>query len=229
METLISNPSGTKALVTNPDFVMNRYSSNLLDGTQVFFKRIFDILISSIFLILIGSWLFPIIAILIRLDTKGPVIYKQLRGGQYNDPFFCFKFRTMTYNPEDSFKQASKNDSRITKIGAFLRKTSIDELPQVINVLIGEMSIVGPRPHAIEMNKECSNKYENYMMRHLVKPGITGMAQAKGFRGEIRNTFEMRARLKYDLFYIQKWNFGLDIKIILLTVHSLIFNNGNAY
>jgi putative colanic acid biosynthesis UDP-glucose lipid carrier transferase len=229
METLISSPSSSKVFKTDSDFVIKRYSENLLDSSQILSKRALDIVLSSLFLALVGIWLFPLIAILIKLDSKGPVMYKQLRDGQYNSKFLCLKFRTMTHNPEDNFKQAVKHDPRITKIGAFLRKTSLDELPQLINVLTGEMSLVGPRPHAVEMNRDCREKYENYMLRHLVKPGITGLAQSKGYRGEIKNQFDMIPRLKLDLFYIEKWSFGLDIIIILTTIHSILFKNENAY
>jgi putative colanic acid biosynthesis UDP-glucose lipid carrier transferase len=229
METLLSNPVQHLGLKTKSEISSIRYSENLLDSTQVLSKRILDIFLSSIFLILIGFWFFPLIALLIKIDSKGPVLYKQLRDGQYNNKFLCFKFRTMSYNPNDDFRQATKNDSRITKFGAFLRKTSIDELPQLINVLIGDMSIVGPRPHAVEMNVDCEVKYFNYRLRHLVKPGITGLAQAKGYRGEIKKDFDMLARLKMDLFYIEKWSFVFDIKIILITIKGIILNNGNAY
>ncbi|EKB51308.1 exopolysaccharide biosynthesis polyprenyl glycosylphosphotransferase [Cecembia lonarensis] len=229
METLLSNPvPGLKINRKSEDSVI-RFSENLLDSFQVLSKRVMDILLSSLFLVFIGLWLFPIIAILIKIDSKGPVFYKQLRDGQFNTKFYCFKFRTMTFNPEGQFKQATKNDPRITRIGAFLRKTSLDELPQLINVLIGDMSIVGPRPHAVEMNIDCERKYSNYRLRHLVKPGITGLAQAKGFRGEIKKEFDMRGRLKLDLLYIEKWSFFLDIKILFLTVKGIVLDNGNAY
>jgi len=169
------------------------------------------------------------IALLVKLDSKGPVFYKQLRHGQNNVPFYCLKFRSMKFEKEDCFKQASKDDTRVTKVGAFLRRSSLDELPQLLNVLMGEMTIVGPRPHAVPMNKEFAEKIENFMCRHMVKPGITGLAQAKGFRGEIKDSFDMNARLRYDLFYIKNWSFLLDVKIILLTFYSLIFKNENAY
>jgi putative colanic acid biosysnthesis UDP-glucose lipid carrier transferase len=229
METLISSPSSTKVFKTESDLAIKRYSENLLVSSQILSKRALDIFISSLFLALVGIWLFPLIAILIKLDSKGPVFYKQLRDGQYNSRFLCLKFRTMVYFPEDNFKQAVKHDPRITKIGAFLRKTSLDELPQLFNVLSGEMTLVGPRPHAVEMNLDCREKYENYMLRHLVKPGITGLAQSKGFRGEIKSEFDMKSRLRFDLFYIEKWSLELDIKIIFITIHSLLFKNENAY
>ncbi|MCE7053287.1 sugar transferase [Algoriphagus sp. AGSA1] len=213
----------------SPDFFVNSYSINLLDSSQTIAKRILEILLVSVFLILIASWLFPIIALIIRLESNGPVFYKQLRHGQNNVPFYCLKFRSMKFEPESDFKQATKGDARVTKVGAFLRKSSLDELPQLLNVLVGEMAIVGPRPHAIPMNKEFAEKIENFMFRHMVKPGITGLAQAKGYRGEIRDTFDMNARLRYDLFYIKNWSFLLDLKIIFLTFHSLFFMNKNAY
>ncbi|WP_291783990.1 sugar transferase [Cecembia sp.] len=229
METLLSNPVREFQLNRKSEYGVIKYSENLLDGTQVLAKRILDIILSSLFLILVASWLFPLIALLIKIDSNGPVFYKQLRDGQYNNKFLCFKFRTMSFDPSDDFKQATRNDPRVTKVGAFLRKSSLDELPQLINVLIGDMTIVGPRPHAIEMNVDCENKYENYRLRHLVKPGITGLAQAKGYRGEILRNYDMKGRLKLDLFYIEKWNFFLDIRIIFMTIQGIIFNNDNAY
>lgn len=229
METLLSNPISFRAENNSSAVIFKKYSNNLLDSSQVLAKRLLDIMLSSLFLILVGSWLFPLIAILIKLDSKGPVFYRQLRDGQYNDKFLCLKFRTMTHNPEANFEQAKKHDPRVTKIGAFLRRTSLDELPQLINVLIGQMSIVGPRPHAVEMNNYFSSKYKNYNFRHLVKPGITGLAQAKGFRGEIRVNYDIESRLKLDLFYIEKWSFIFDIMIIFITIKGIIFKNENAY
>jgi putative colanic acid biosynthesis UDP-glucose lipid carrier transferase len=229
MATTISKINNLENFSISADFIFNRYSVNLLDSSQIIAKRILEILLVSTFLILIASWLFPIIALLIKMESKGPVFYKQLRHGQNNVPFYCLKFRSMKFEPESDFKQATKGDARVTKVGAFLRKSSLDELPQLINVLIGEMAIVGPRPHAIPMNKEFADKMEYFMCRHMVKPGITGLAQAKGFRGEINDMFDMNARLRYDLFYIKNWSFLFDLKIILLTFHSLIFMNKNAY
>ncbi len=229
MATTISKLNNVENFSISADFILNRYSVNLLDSFQITTKRIFEILAVSIFLLLIASWLFPIIALIIKMESKGPVFYKQLRHGQNNVPFYCLKFRSMKFEPEGNFKQASKGDARVTKVGAFLRKSSLDELPQLLNVLIGEMAIVGPRPHAIPMNKEFAEKIENFMCRHMVKPGITGLAQAKGYRGEINDSFDMNARLRYDLFYIKNWSFLFDIKIILWTFHSLIFKTENVY
>ncbi len=229
MATTISKLNNLENFSISADFIFNRYSVNLLDSSQVTARRILEILLVSVFLFLIASWLFPIIALMIKMESKGPVFYKQLRHGQNNVPFYCLKFRSMKFEPEGDFKQATKGDARVTKVGAFLRKSSLDELPQLINVLIGEMAIVGPRPHAIPMNKEFADKMEYFMCRHMVKPGITGLAQAKGYRGEIIDLFDMNARLRYDLFYIKNWSLLFDLKIILLTFHSLIFANKNAY
>jgi len=229
MGTTTSKLNSIENFSISADYLLNKYSCNLRDDSQVMAKRIFEIFAVSIFLVLIASWLFPIIALVIKMESEGPVFYKQLRHGQNNVPFNCLKFRSMKFEPKSDFKQATKNDDRVTKFGAFLRKSSLDELPQLLNVLKGDMSIVGPRPHAIPMNKEYAHKIENFMFRHMVKPGITGLAQAKGFRGEINGVFDMNARLKYDLFYIKNWGFLFDIKIILWTFHSLIFNNEKAY
>lgn len=229
MATTVTNLNHAENFSISTDFIVNRYSVNLLDSSQVIAKRIFEILSVSLFLFFVASWLFPIIALFIKLESKGPVFYRQLRHGQNNVPFYCLKFRSMKNDPNGGFKQATKFDARVTKVGAFLRKSSLDELPQLINVLLGEMALVGPRPHAIPMNKEFAEKMENFMCRHMVKPGITGLAQAKGFRGEIIDISDMNARLKYDLFYIKNWSFLFDLKIIFLTFHSLIYKNKNAY
>jgi putative colanic acid biosynthesis UDP-glucose lipid carrier transferase len=229
MASTISRLNTVENFSISADFILNRYSANLLDSSQITAKRIFEIFAVSIFLILIASWLFPIIALFIKMESKGPVFYKQLRHGQNNVPFYCLKFRSMKFEAEGNFKQATKGDSRVTRVGSFLRKSSLDELPQLLNVLIGEMAIVGPRPHAIPMNKEFAEKIENFMCRHMVKPGITGLAQSKGYRGEINDAFDMNARLRYDLFYIKNWSFLFDIKIILWTFHSLIYKTENVY
>lgn len=211
------------------DFVLNSFSTNYLDSVQVFSKRLMDVLLCSLFFLLIGWWLFLLLAIAILVDSEGPIIFKQLRHGLENRPFYCYKFRTMKFNPNGHFQQAQKDDPRITRVGRFLRITSLDELPQIFNILLGEMSIVGPRPHAIIMNRDLSCKMKKFMCRHMVKPGITGLAQAKGFRGEIRDENDINCRLKYDLFYIKNWSILLDFKIILLTFECLLFKNKNAY
>ncbi len=194
-----------------------------------FTKRVFDVLFSSTFLILIMSWFLPIIAILIKLNSKGPVFFLQLRSGHENKPFYCFKFRTMKINSEADSTQASKDDPRITTLGSFLRKTSIDELPQFINVFIGNMSVVGPRPHMLKHTEQYSKLLEKFMGRHYVKPGITGLAQCMGYRGETQTLADMENRVRLDRYYIENWSFWLDIKIIFLTVISLIRGSDKAY
>ncbi|WP_373493142.1 sugar transferase [Aquiflexum sp.] len=229
MATVISKLNHSSFLLRDVEFIAPRSSVNLFDTIQTGTKRTFDLVFAILFLILIGSWLFTIIAIFIKLESKGPVMFKQLRHGRNNAPFYCLKFRSMKYDPNGHFAQATIGDPRITKAGLFLRKTSLDELPQLFNVLMGEMSLVGPRPHAIIMNQEIAEKVEYFMCRHIVKPGITGLAQAQGYRGEIRNMHDINSRLKYDLFYIKNWSVLFDFKIILLTVKCLFVNNGNAY
>lgn len=194
-----------------------------------FLKRTFDIIFSILVLVLIFSWLYPIIALLIKISSKGPVFFKQDRTGKGNDDFACYKFRTMRINGESDTKQATEGDSRITKIGAFLRKTSLDEFPQFINVFLGDMSVIGPRPHPMNLNKQFELKIEKFMARHFVKPGITGLAQAKGYRGPTLKLFQMKNRIKLDLFYIENWSLWLDIKIIALTIISIIKGDENAF
>ncbi|WP_162052628.1 undecaprenyl-phosphate glucose phosphotransferase [Pontibacter pamirensis] len=192
-------------------------------------KRLFDIFFSSMVIILILSWLLPILALLIKMDSKGPVFFKQLRSGKNNKPFYCLKFRSMTVNPDCDSLQASKGDARVTRIGRILRKTSLDEFPQFINVLLGDMSVVGPRPHMLKHTQDYSQLINNYMVRHFLTPGITGWAQVNGFRGETKETTAMLSRVQADLWYLENWSILLDIKIIFLTVWNGLRNNDNAY
>lgn len=194
-----------------------------------FIKRVFDLGFSVLFCLLIASWLFPIIALLIKLDSRGPVFFVQLRSGQGNRPFKCLKFRTMVVNEVSDSIQATRGDARITKLGHFLRRTSIDELPQFINVLIGTMSVVGPRPHMLKHTEDYSRVIKRFMGRQYVKPGITGLAQCLGYRGETRNLVDMENRVRMDRYYIENWSFLLDIKIILLTVVSLLRGSDKAF
>lgn len=187
-------------------------------------KRVFDVLFSLALFILVFSWLFPIIALLVKLSSPGPVFFKQKRTGLDGEPFYCYKFRTMRPNKESDSKQATQNDARITKIGAILRKTSLDELPQFWNVLIGDMSVVGPRPHMLQHTKMYAKLIEPFMVRHWVKPGITGLAQSKGYRGETKEVRQMYQRVRMDVFYIQNWFFLFDIKIIYQTALNMITN-----
>jgi putative colanic acid biosynthesis UDP-glucose lipid carrier transferase len=190
-------------------------------------KRSFDMVVSSLVILFILSWLFPIIALLVRISSKGPVFFKQKRSGKNNSDFWCYKFRSMYVNHDADKLQAKRGDSRITPIGAFIRKTSIDEFPQFINVLYGDMSIVGPRPHMVKHTEEYAQVIEKYMVRHFVKPGITGLAQAKGFRGETSDSQMMKNRVRLDLIYIENWTLWFDVKIILLTIKAAF--KGDAY
>jgi putative colanic acid biosynthesis UDP-glucose lipid carrier transferase len=170
------------------------------------------------------------IALAIRLDGPGPVLFRQKRYGFANNEFTVFKFRTMRHRPaeEPDVPQARRQDPRITRVGAFLRRTSLDELPQLINVLRGDMSLVGPRPHAVAHNVQYAQIIDDYLSRHRVKPGITGWAQINGLRGETDTPEKMRARVEHDLYYIDNWSLMLDIKILLLTPLRG-FVNKNAY
>lgn len=191
-------------------------------------KRAFDIVFSFFVIVFLLSWLIPILAILIKLESKGPVFFKQGRPGLDEQEFFCYKFRSMQVNGHTE-KEASKNDPRVTKIGKFMRKTSVDELPQFFNVLLGDMSVVGPRPHLWSQNKAYASKIKKYMVRHYVKPGITGLAQVKGFRGEIETEEDMINRIKLDVFYIENWSMIMDLKIILQTVINIFKGEDKAY
>ncbi len=181
-------------------------------------KRLFDILFSLGLILLVFSWLFPILALLIRLESKGPVFFVQKRTGINNRDFNCLKFRSMTVNKDSDNVQATQNDNRLTRMGRWMRKTNVDELPQFINVLMGQMSIVGPRPHMLKHTVEYSAHVKHYLVRHYVKPGITGWAQVNGWRGPTDTRLKTKARVLHDLWYVEHWNFGLDLWIIWLTV-----------
>jgi len=191
-------------------------------------KRLFDLFFSFLIIVLILSWLIPLIAILIKLESKGPIFFKQGRPGLNQDEFFCYKFRSMRLNSKTE-EMTTKNDPRVTKIGSFLRRTSLDEMPQFFNVFFGDMSIVGPRPHLWSHNNEYQKKIKKYNVRLHVRPGITGLAQVKGYRGEIETDEEMVNRIKFDVFYIENWSFFLDIKIIALTVINIFKGQEKAY
>jgi putative colanic acid biosynthesis UDP-glucose lipid carrier transferase len=192
-------------------------------------KRVLDILFSTLIIVFILSWLVPLMALLIKLNSKGPVFFIQLRSGKNNQPFRCLKFRSLKVNDEANSKQVTKNDSRMTPLGRFLRKSNIDELPQFFNVFLGDMSIVGPRPHMLKHTTDFTNMYKQYMIRHFIKPGLTGWAQIHGFRGEIRDPELLRKRIEHDIWYLENWSLWLDVKIILLTVYVTIRGDKNAY
>jgi putative colanic acid biosynthesis UDP-glucose lipid carrier transferase len=198
--------------------IFNPQKIPLDDLTMRFSKRIFDIIFSTAVILFIFSWLFPVIGLLIKLNSKGPVFFVQKRTGINNKTFNCLKFRTMTVNTESDSKQAQKNDSRITSIGNFLRKTNIDEMPQFINVFLGNMSVVGPRPHMLNHTDQYSRLIKHYKVRHFVKPGITGWAQVNGYRGITDELWKMEKRVEYDMDYLENWTFFWDIKIIFMTL-----------
>jgi len=185
-------------------------------------KRAFDIVFSGFIIIFFLSWMCPLFALIIKLQSRGPVIYKQLREGKDGVHFMCLKFRTMHLNDESDYSWTKLNDPRVTKSGVFLRRTSLDEFPQFLNVFLGNMSIVGPRPHPIQLNDLYRNRVEKFSLRHQTKPGITGLSQMKGYRGSITNYHQMSSRVKLDRFYIQNWTFLFDLKIILLTIPATL-------
>ena len=192
-------------------------------------KRIFDILFSLIVIVFILSWLTPLLCLLIKLDSPGPMFFKQQRNGVNKSVFWCHKFRTMTQSSTANTLMAVKNDVRVTRIGKLLRKTSIDELPQFIDVLLGHMSVVGPRPHMQYHTLQYENSVDKYLVRHWVKPGITGLAQIKGYRGEIITKADIVNRVRLDIFYVEKWSIYFDIRIIYLTVINSLRGEVNAY
>lgn len=192
-------------------------------------KRVFDIVFSLLVIIFILSWLYPILALLIKKQSKGPVLFKQLRTGKKNQSFYCYKFRSMTVNTDSESLQAKKGDMRVTPIGRFIRRTSLDELPQFFNVLLGDMSVVGPRPHMLKHTEDYNNQINDFMVRHFVKPGITGLAQVSGHRGETKKVSDMKRRVKADIDYLQNWSLIKDLKICLLTVVLTLKGDENAF
>ncbi len=192
-------------------------------------KRTFDLVFSTFVIVFLLSWLIPLISILIKLESKGPIFFKQLRNGINNAEFVCYKFRSMYIAETCDGQQASKGDARITRLGKFIRKTSIDELPQFFNVFLGNMSVVGPRPHMVVHTKMYAKKINKFMVRHLIKPGITGMAQTHGYRGEVESDRDIINRVKYDIFYIENWSVFLDLKIIYLTIYNVFKGEDKAY
>ncbi|MDA8859145.1 exopolysaccharide biosynthesis polyprenyl glycosylphosphotransferase [Flavobacteriaceae bacterium] len=201
----------------------------LQDSVNLFFKRFIDIIISLAVVIFILSWLTPIIALFIKKDSNGPVFFQQIRNGINYEEFSCLKFRSMIVNENAHNLQATKGDSRVTNIGAFLRKTSLDEMPQFINVLLGDMSVVGPRPHMIKENDKYYKTVDKYMLRHVIKPGITGLAQVSGYRGEVEKESDIVNRIKFDIYYLENWSILLDLKIIFRTISNSLKGEDKAY
>ncbi|GAO44336.1 undecaprenyl-phosphate glucose phosphotransferase [Flavihumibacter petaseus] len=192
-------------------------------------KRLFDIVFSTFVIIFLLSWLIPLIALLIKLDSKGPIFFTQMRSGKNNQPFRCIKFRSLKVNDEANSKQVTRNDSRITRLGRIMRKTNIDELPQFFNVFLGDMSVVGPRPHMLKHTEDFSHLYKQYMIRHFVKPGLTGWAQVNGFRGEITDNKLLQKRIEFDIWYMENWTLWLDLRIIMMTAFLSIKGDKNAF
>lgn len=194
-----------------------------------FIKRGFDVVLSLFVIIGILSWLTPILGILIKLESKGPIFFKQKRNGLDYQEFYCYKFRSMNPNPLADLHQISKGDVRVTAVGRVIRKTSIDELPQFINVLKGDMSVVGPRPHMVSHTRMYAGRIDKFMVRHFVKPGITGLAQVSGYRGEVEDDHHIINRVKYDIFYLENWSLFLDIKIVFQTIFNALRGEEKAY
>ena len=192
-------------------------------------KRTLDIAVSLFTIIFILSWLLPILGLIIWIQSGRPIFFKQLRTGKNKKPFYCYKFRSMKSNKEADKRQATQGDDRVTKIGGFLRKTSLDEFPQFFNVLRGEMSLVGPRPHMVKHTTDYSQMVDEYMVRQFIKPGITGWAQINGYRGEITNPDQIQMRVNKDLWYLENWTLWLDIQILFLTIYHIFRNDGKAY
>jgi putative colanic acid biosynthesis UDP-glucose lipid carrier transferase len=194
-----------------------------------FIKRVFDILLSLAILVGILSWLTPILGLLIKLESKGPVFFKQKRNGLDYKEFYCYKFRSMMPSPDAHLHQATKGDTRITKVGRIIRKTSMDELPQFINVLKGEMSVVGPRPHMVSHTEMYAERIDKFMVRHFIKPGITGLAQVSGYRGEVETDNDIIKWVQLDIFYLENWSLLLDIKIVFQTIYNALRGEEKAY
>lgn len=194
-----------------------------------FIKRGFDILLSLVIIVGVLSWLTPLLGLIIKLESKGPIFFKQKRNGLDYKEFYCYKFRSMRPNPMAHLHQVQKNDPRITGIGRIIRKTSIDELPQFINVLKGEMSVVGPRPHMVSHTHMYAERVDKFMVRHFIKPGITGLAQVSGYRGEVEDENHIINRVKYDIFYLENWSLFLDLKIVFTTIYNALKGEERAY
>lgn len=192
-------------------------------------KRFFDIVFSLFVIVFILSWLSPLLFAIIKLESNGTLFFKQTRDGLNGNRFTCFKYRSMFTNEDSDEIQCTKDDQRVTKIGRFLRKTSIDELPQFFNVFLGNMSVVGPRPHMLSETKKYAKIVDKFMVRHFIKPGITGLAQVKGYRGEVKKNEDMELRIKLDIFYIENWSFLLDLKIIQQTIFNIVKGEDKAY
>jgi putative colanic acid biosynthesis UDP-glucose lipid carrier transferase len=192
-------------------------------------KHFFDVVFSLFVILTVLSWLTPILGLLIKLESRGPIFFKQRRNGLNYKEFYCYKFRSMRLNSDTDLEQVQKNDPRVTKFGKILRKFSLDELPQFFNVVLGDMSVVGPRPHMVSHTEMYAKSVDKFMVRHFIKPGITGLAQINGCRGEVENEKDIVNRVKFDIFYIENWSILLDLRIIYKTVINVISGEEKAY
>ncbi len=208
--------------------VMTTYTSPLEEPLNRLLKRLFDI-VFSILCLIPTALLLPFIVLAIKRQSPGPVFFRQRRTGIDGHEFYCYKFRSMHVNADADRLQATKDDPRKFPFGDFMRKTNIDELPQFLNVLLGDMSIVGPRPHMLAHTEQYDRLIDKYMVRHFVKPGVTGWAQVTGFRGETRELWQMEGRVERDIWYIQHWSFWLDLRIIWLTAKTIFKRDEKAY
>ncbi|GGC45156.1 undecaprenyl-phosphate glucose phosphotransferase [Parapedobacter defluvii] len=215
--------------ILGPVPVVSIRQEPVYDIESRFKKRLFDLVFSTLVIVMLLSWLYPIIALLIKLESRGPVLFKQQRTGRDNKPFWCYKFRSMRINTDSDNKQAKRGDRRITRVGAFLRRTSLDELPQFLNVLQGHMSVVGPRPHMLKHTEQYRELINQYMVRQFLKPGITGWAQVNGYRGETTDPRLMERRVAHDIWYLENWTAMLDVRIVFMTVINVITGEENAY
>lgn len=209
--------------------VLSLHNTALERADNAFLKRLFDIVFSLLFLCTLFPVIFFVVAIITKLTMPGPIFFLQKRNGLNDKEFYCIKFRSMKVNKEADTLQATKNDPRKTRWGEIMRKTNIDELPQFINVLMGDMSVVGPRPHMLKHTEEYSKLIDKYMVRHFVKPGITGWSQVTGFRGETKELKDMEGRIRGDIWYIEHWSFLLDLYIIFKTLTNALGGDQQAY
>lgn len=215
--------------ILGPVPVVSIRQEPVYDIESRFKKRLFDLVFSTLVIVMLLSWLYPVIALLVKLETRGPVLFKQQRSGRDNKPFWCYKFRSMRVNTESDDRQATRGDGRITRIGRFLRKTSLDELPQFFNVWQGHMSVVGPRPHMLKHTEQYRAIIDHYMARQFLKPGITGWAQVNGYRGETTDSRLMERRVAHDIWYLENWTAMLDVRIVFLTVINMLIGEKNAF
>lgn len=226
ISSMISRNMKLEMIGNSPVMVSRQEPLN--DYFARFIKRSFDLCLAGLMILLSPFWYLPI-ALMVKLSSPGPVLFKQLRTGKAGKDFWCYKFRSMRVNEASDTLQATRNDPRKTKVGDFLRRTNLDELPQFFNVLKGEMSVVGPRPHMLKHTENYSKQIDKYMVRHYVKPGLTGWAQVNGFRGETKEEWQMQKRVEYDIWYLENWSFWLDMKIIVQTGYKMFQHDQNAF